>query len=438
MPGFNYGGGVGDGTGWSSERGNDTNPGADNGSGNSGNHDPVLSGDNPGVISTPFGNVTVNSDAQQIMKGIVMTTNNSTLVEYNGSTYRVLNSILDHSFMKPEPRVNSGVTATTPSRIALAASALVSAQQKANNAAANITQANANINHAQVRLNNANNAIPLRQAEVNAAQSVFDAANSRALSLAAFAHADPISPQFRSWQQAGFEAQKAQNSLKGANNNLTNTLNEKAGAEKALNDAYNAVTAANAEKKAADLAVISAADMKDAITTATTFFENVSKKFGDKAAFLAQEFAADARGKTIRNATEALAMFEKHKGTALSRLSVSDKEAIANAFKSLDHADMAKQLYAYSKVFGRFNTIADLVDLYNAVYKGVTTDDWKDAINKFESLAAGKIAGELVAVAFAVAGSPLSLVGFGVVMMLTGAFFSNETVLSVINTSLGM
>jgi len=44
----------------------------------------------------------------------------------------------------------------------------------------------------------------------------------------------------------------------------------------------------------------------------------------------------------------------------------------------------------------------------------------------------------LVTVAFAAAGAPLGIVGFGVVMMLSGVFFSNENVLSAINISLGM
>ncbi|HHA1944280.1 hypothetical protein [Enterobacter mori] len=40
--------------------------------------------------------------------------------------------------------------------------------------------------------------------------------------------------------------------------------------------------------------------------------------------------------------------------------------------------------------------------------------------------------------AFAAAGAPLGIVGFGIVMTLSGVLFSNEKVLSAINTSLGM
>ncbi|MFY9995792.1 MAG: colicin-like pore-forming protein [Leclercia sp.] len=80
----------------------------------------------------------------------------------------------------------------------------------------------------------------------------------------------------------------------------------------------------------------------------------------------------------------------------------------------------------------------DLADLGVAVKKGVETGDWKDAITKVESIALTNTAGQLTAIAFAAAGAPLGIVGFGIVMLLLGVVFSNENVLSAINTSLGM
>lgn len=66
---------------------------------------------------------------------------------------------------------------------------------------------------------------------------------------------------------------------------------------------------------------------------------------------------------------EAVALFDKHKGTAVNKLNAADKAAIANAFKSLDQAAMAKQLAAYSKVLGHFNKAMDFADLGAAVKK---------------------------------------------------------------------
>ena len=99
---------------------------------------------------------------------------------------------------------------------------------------------------------------------------------------------------------------------------------------------------------------------------------------------------------------------------------------------------MAKQLAAYSKVLGRFNKAMDIADLGAAVKKGIETGNWSDAINKLESIALTNTAGQLAAISFAAAGAPLGIVGFGIVMTLSGVLFSDEKVLSAINTSLGM
>jgi hypothetical protein len=126
-------------------------------------------------------------------------------------------------------------------------------------------------------------------------------------------------------------------------------------------------------------------------------------------------------------------------GTTLTKkLTAADKTAIVNAFKSLEQADIAKQLTAYSKVFGRFNKTMDLAGLAAAVKKGIETGDWNETFKKLETIALTNVTGQLVAVAFAAAGAPLGIVAFGVILILAGALFSSDTVLSAINTSLGM
>ncbi|MEK0011631.1 colicin-like pore-forming protein [Escherichia albertii] len=392
--------------------------------------------------STPWGRVVINKDGLPVMNGVIMTNENSSLVQISSNRVsRVLNSLIDRSFMKPEPGEHSGVIgvpATALSRLELANNALAVAQRNAVTAVDNIAKANKAISKAQTRLNNAKSAVPKRQDEVNRAQKVFDAANAKVLSMSGYAHADHNSGVFRAWQQAGYEAQKAKTSLNSHKQGLANAKVEVTAAQKALDDAKKALPVAVKNKQHADSAVASAADMKDAITTVTVFFESVSKRFGERSARLAQELAAQARSAKIRNVPEAIALFNKYKGTSVNKLNAADKVAIVNAFKSLEHAEMAKQLTAYSKVFGRFNAFSDLAELSNAVYKGMTTDKWEDAITKLESMVVSKVAGELITLAFAAAGAPLGIVGFGVVMMLSGVFFGNEKVLGAINISLGL
>lgn len=409
--------------------------------GHNGSDHSSSGGTSSNVDHTPWGDVTFDAAGNGYMNGVKLTIDNSQLV-YASPTrlVRVLNSQLDRSYMKPEPGEHSGVTgvpATAPTLTVLVANALTAAQANAKVAADNLSKANAAITQAQTRLNNANAKIPGLQAEVTSKKQASDKATARARELAHFLN-DMGGPGRNAALQAGLSAEQAGNALKTAQNNLAKGQNEITAAQKALDDAKKALPTASENKQKADSTVASAADMKDAITTTTAFFETVSKKFGERAARLAQELEAQARSAKIRSVPEAIALFDKYKGTAVNKLNAADKAAIANAFKSLDQAAMAKQLAAYSKLFGRFNAFADLADLSSAVYKGVTTDDWKDAITKLESMAASKIAGELITIAFAAAGAPLGIVGFGVVMMLSGVLFSDEKVLSAINKSLGM
>lgn len=409
--------------------------------GHNGSDHSSSGGTSSNVDHTPWGDVTFDAAGNGYMNGVKLTIDNSQLV-YASPTrlVRVLNSQLDRSYMKPEPGEHSGVTgvpATAPTLTVLVANALTAAQANAKVAADNLSKANAAITQAQTRLNNANAKIPGLQAEVTSKKQASDKATARARELAHFLN-DMGGPGRNAALQAGLSAEQAGNALKTAQDNLAKGQNEITAAQKALDDAKKALPTASENKQKADSTVASAADMKDAITTTTAFFETVSKKFGERAARLAQELEAQARSAKIRSVPEAIALFDKYKGTAVNKLNAADKAAIANAFKSLDQAAMAKQLAAYSKLFGRFNAFADLADLSSAVYKGVTTDDWKDAITKLESMAASKIAGELITIAFAAAGAPLGIVGFGVVMMLSGVLFSDEKVLSAINKSLGM
>lgn len=106
---------------------------------------------------------------------------------------------------------------------------------------------------------------------------------------------------------------KKQKKLDKAKKDLENSYSEITNSQKALNNAKDAVKTATTNKKNADDAVISATEMKDAITATTNFFEKISKKFGGKAAGLAQQYADDAKGKKIRNVDLAMAMFKNIK-----------------------------------------------------------------------------------------------------------------------------
>ncbi|MCK8585275.1 colicin-like pore-forming protein [Yersinia ruckeri] len=103
MGGFNYGG-KGDGTGWSSERGSDPEPGGgftgnsgrESGGRNTGRRSVNWLVMNPGdKHTTKYGSVVINRQGHATMNGIVMTYDNSSLVDDGkGGATRVLNSLL--------------------------------------------------------------------------------------------------------------------------------------------------------------------------------------------------------------------------------------------------------------------------------------------------------------------------------------------------------
>lgn len=118
MPGFNYGGGVGDGTSWSSERGSEPTPGG-GGTGHSGDHDNSGSQSSsvttyvmkPGdSYSTAWGQVIINAAGQPTMFGTVMTYENSSLVPSGKGVTRVLNSLINIP-VSPERNGASGKNA---------------------------------------------------------------------------------------------------------------------------------------------------------------------------------------------------------------------------------------------------------------------------------------------------------------------------------------
>lgn len=100
MPGFNYGSGTGDGTNWSSERGNEPEPGGGNGRGTSGgnsSNNSITTTLKPGdSITTPLGKIVINSEGKPTMNGIILTPDNSSLVMVeSGHFARILNSLVE-------------------------------------------------------------------------------------------------------------------------------------------------------------------------------------------------------------------------------------------------------------------------------------------------------------------------------------------------------
>lgn len=96
MGGFNYG--KGDGTSWSSERGDSFSPGGGTGGGKNDGSDAKAAGWSvmrPGDRhQTKWGTVIIDGEGHATMNGIVMTEGNSSWVDYEGGSTRILDSLL--------------------------------------------------------------------------------------------------------------------------------------------------------------------------------------------------------------------------------------------------------------------------------------------------------------------------------------------------------
>jgi len=366
MPGFNYGGGVGDGTGWSKERGSEPAPGGGS-HGNAGNNNGSTgSGDgmtNPALsvaVNKTVGDNLVRSlgmDPKQFV-GYFLREDGHVLgiTTYSlGDAYGV-----DLGFAQPTPGGNGGNGAGTPNAAATyqgdVSPARVAALRQViadNYALANSTQAGTRITRAK--------------------QAVVDA--KRELALIDY------TIQGRAQQTISVE---------------------------------------------------------DAVKSTADFMAEITGRFGQQAAELAQEFADNAKGKTLRNVDEALAAFNNYKNSLGAKFSVADRNAIANALKSLDYTSYATQLAKYSKGFGYYGTATDVYATVQEVIKAIETDNWRPAIVKIEALTAGKVATVAVAFTFSIlTGAPVGVLAVGLMIALTSSLI-DDALINRINAKLGL
>ncbi|MDT0175154.1 colicin-like pore-forming protein [Enterobacter sp. BRE11] len=87
-----------------------------------------------------------------------------------------------------------------------------------------------------------------------------------------------------------------------------------------------------------------ALDLQDGIKLVADFYSELTGKYGQQAAALAQELAEQAKGKTIRNVDNALVAYDRYRSYLGAKFSAADRAAILNALNSVDMARMASQL----------------------------------------------------------------------------------------------
>ncbi|POT59722.1 hypothetical protein C3432_03125 [Citrobacter amalonaticus] len=176
----------------------------------------------------------------------------------------------------------------------------------------------------------------------------------------------------------------------------------------------------DAEKKAND-------EIQKAIKATADFYKELAKRFGEQQSKIALELADGAKGKRIRSADEAMAAFNKYKASMDKKFSVKDRQAIGKALESIDRNLMASSLAKFSKGLAGVSYFIDEMGLVNAFINSNKTGDWRQFFVKAEVLGAGMAASAFVAFTFAaLTASPLGILGFSLIMFLTGALIDDK------------
>lgn len=176
----------------------------------------------------------------------------------------------------------------------------------------------------------------------------------------------------------------------------------------------------------------------NAIKFTSDFYQNLTEHYGKKASSLAQNFAAQAKGKSIYNVDEALKAFDKYRDSLGKKFNVADRKAIAAALESRNYADMATSLNKYSRAFGYTGAFIDSVDVGKELVKAIRTDIWRPFFVKLETLAVSKSAVVMIAFVFsAMTGVTLGIIGYALLIAVIGALI-NVKLLNNINESLGI
>ncbi|EPY5127385.1 colicin-like pore-forming protein [Escherichia coli] len=228
----------------------------------------------------------------------------------------------------------------------------------------------------------------------------------------------------------------AESAVNSARNNLSARTNE----QKHANDALNALLKekenirnqlaginqkiAEEKRKQDELKAT-----KDAINFTTEFLKSVSEKYGAKAEQLAREMAGQAKGKKIRNVEEALKTYEKYRADINKKINAKDRAAIAAALESVKLSDISSNLNRFSRGLGYAGKFTSLADWITEFGKAVRTENWRPLFVKTEAIIAGNAATALVALVFSIlTGSALGIIGYGLLMAVTGALIDESLV----------
>jgi hypothetical protein len=172
----------------------------------------------------------------------------------------------------------------------------------------------------------------------------------------------------------------------------------------------------------------------EAVKFTLEFYASIGERFGERASTLAKGLAESAKGKTIRNAEQAINAFDAYKDALDKKFSAQDRQAISNALGSLDQQTMASSLSKFGKSLGFAGHMIDAVELATEATKSAESGNWAPFYIKAETLILGQAAGVILGLAFGLTmATPIGILGFGLLLAATGVLI-DETLVSELNS----
>lgn len=326
------------------------------------------------------------------------------------------------------------------------------AQRNAEAALANLNKARNDVNNAQNAVNAANANIAPKTAEYNAAREKYEITMQNVKRFSVFAN-QPAMPGYRTFLELGnialrdrndMNARKeqldaAKSQLNAANENLNNANSALATAQHNQIHADNTLADAtarrdatereNAARRAAEEkarkeqedmarqrekeAEEKSSNEKEVLIKASEMVADMGDKLGeylgDKFKAIAKEIADDIKnfqGKTLRSYDDAVDSLNKITANPTMKINKADKEAIVNAWRSLDAQDMANKIGSMGKAFKVADVAMKIEKFREKSIEGYTTGNWAPLMLEVESWV---LSGMAASVAMALLGGVLSL-----------------------------
>ncbi|WP_249826448.1 colicin-like pore-forming protein [Escherichia coli] len=361
-------GGASDGSGWSSENnpwgggsnsgihwGGGSGNGNNGGQGNSNSSGSTSTVMKPGEsYLTPWGDVVINNDGLPVMNGVVMTEDNSTLVDNPfGGVSRVLNSLISDmpSLFTGHTGNNNGNNTTAVNTGSPDAHA--SDMEKGSKMVRDL------INEKQNQKNQIAEQISEKQKKIEEMKKVFKHHSYHGIT---------------DLERNVGELQEKYNQLDadiGKLNTYKNTLQSEI-------DKVNKIQEGN--------------DEKAVLTKASEIIISVGDKtgeyLGEKYKALSCEIADNIKnfqGKTIRSYDEAMASINKLMANPDLKINAADRDAIVNAWKAFDAEDMGNKFAALGKTFKAADYVMKANNVREKSIEGYQTGNWGPLMREVES-----------------------------------------------------